>query len=226
MSNELEKFDELIDGIPDELKTKAVGFLGELVGQPLREVGNIVFDNIRYLRVKNQVNLLIKAREYFTSNGIQPKKIPMQILVPLLEQGSLEEDETLSEKWTALLINASKDEEYTVRPSYLDILKQLTPLEAKILDFLYDAYIDFDFPLRHVKKRTYREFNITEKDLLICVDNFLRLKLWNSELPDKLYEIISKMGEEQEKLGLILYEKTTYSFTVLGKDFIKSCRTK
>ncbi|MBC2581392.1 Abi-alpha family protein [Clostridium sp. DJ247] len=225
MSNELEKIKELVDEIPNELKIKAVSFLGELIGQPLREVGNIAFDNIRYLRIKNQVRLLLKAKEYFINNGLEPQKVPTQILVPLLEQGSLEENETLSEKWTALLVNASYLNGNSVRPSYIDILKQLTPLEAQILDYLFNQYKDYDFPLRHVKKRVFSEFKIDEKELLICIDNFLRLKLWNSELPDKLYELMSN-AEDKKKLEIMFYEKATYSFTMLGKDFIESCRLK
>lgn len=225
MSNELERINELINEIPNELKIKSISFLGELIGQPLRELGNIVFDNIRYLRVKNQVRLLLKAKEYFVSNGLKPQKVPTQILVPLLEQGSLEENEILSEKWTALLVNASKLNGNSIRPSYIDILKQLTPLEAQILDYLFNQSKDYDFPLRHVKKRILSGFQIDEKELLICIDNFLRLKLWNSELPHKLYELMSK-GEYKTKLEVMLYEKTTYSFTMLGKDFIESCRVK
>ena len=60
-------------------------------------------------------------------------------MLPILELGSLEEDESMQSRWAALLANAA-DASYktSIPPSFPEILKQLSPEEAKVLDKMYE----------------------------------------------------------------------------------------
>lgn len=80
-------------------------FLGKLISPTIEELGLFISDNIKYLRFKNQINILLKARKYVEEKKIKIKEIPIKILVPLLDQSSLEENEELQEKWARLLSN-------------------------------------------------------------------------------------------------------------------------
>jgi hypothetical protein len=64
--------------------------------------------------------------------------VPLKTLLPLLEYASLEQEDDLQEKWAALLANASASGPILVLPGFSDILKQLSPQEARLLDGIYD----------------------------------------------------------------------------------------
>jgi hypothetical protein len=53
-----------------------------------------------------------------------------------LQGAAIEEEEELHTKWSALLANAASSDK--VHPSYIEILKQLTPDDARLLDRLYE----------------------------------------------------------------------------------------
>lgn len=83
----------------------AKDFLGKLISPAVEEMGLLLSDNIKYLRFKNQVRILNKAEKYVKKKNIQIKEIPLKILVPLLENASLEEDEDIQDKWANMIAN-------------------------------------------------------------------------------------------------------------------------
>jgi len=125
----------------------AKGFLQKLINPSIEEIGLLVADNIRLWRYKNQLRIIHKAETYIRENNIEIKQIPVKILIPLLEGASLEEDNSLRDRWAALLVNyadSSNDMSTTIFP---DILIQLSPKDAIMLDFMYKNkrydFIDF-----------------------------------------------------------------------------------
>ncbi len=67
--------------------------------------------------------------------GVEPQPVPGRVLWPILEKGSLEEDDSLRRRWAALLANAA-DSRRTVEitPALVQILAELTPFEAAVLE--------------------------------------------------------------------------------------------
>ena len=63
--------------------------------------------------------------------------MPLKTLLPTLENGSLEEDTMLQEKWANMLANAVTMRS-EIKPNYAEILKDLSPLEVEILVKLYE----------------------------------------------------------------------------------------
>jgi len=63
--------------------------------------------------------------------------VPLKTLLPTLENGSLEEDTMLQEKWANMLANAVTMRS-EIEPNYAEILKDLSPLEVEILVKLYE----------------------------------------------------------------------------------------
>jgi len=213
-------------GVPNELVIKAVEFVGSLLSSPLKELSNIGTDQIKWLRVKNQVRLLNTAKEYCDKKGIKSSYIPAKFLFPLLEGVSLEEDndEDMHKMWTALLLNAiDYSSEKKVKLGYIDMLKQLSAQEAKILDISYDVYKDDMFALRHLKKKFKDKIDIDNNDFLICVDNFVRLNIWKPTLAEELLDKLSWKSISDENVRIVT-DNTNYKFTLLGENFIKCCR--
>jgi Abortive infection alpha len=125
---------------PDELDPQAARFAEQITGTARGELGAWMADHIRLKRMRSQLKILTKADEFARTAGFEPKIVNLKMLVPLLEAGSLEEedDEDMARQWAALLANASRrDAEPDTRPSFVAVLSTLTPTEAKILDYLY-----------------------------------------------------------------------------------------
>jgi hypothetical protein len=70
--------------------------------------------------------------------GIAPNTVSPRLFLPILEHASLEHNEEMQGRWAALLANASA-KEGSVHPSFIEILDQLTPEDAQLLDRLYES---------------------------------------------------------------------------------------
>lgn len=127
--------------VSDGTATAIAKFLGEAIGQPLADaVGYFGGDWLRVKRAENMAVLIDGARKRLRARGIEhpTTAIPVKFAVPLLEAASLEEDATLRSLWENLLAN-SLDGSRSVAPSrsYVDVLAQLSPVEARILETIY-----------------------------------------------------------------------------------------
>ncbi len=120
---------------------EAEEFAGQITGTGRKEIGAWFADHIRLRRFKSQLKILSKAQEHAKEAGFDPQVVKMNVLVPLLEAGSLEDDETMSDRWAALLANAANPEADSpdVQPSFPEILRQLTPRDAAILDAVFEV---------------------------------------------------------------------------------------
>lgn len=116
-----------------------VGFIEKLAGSSLEEAGLLLGDKVRVRRLKNQIKIFSKAKKIAEENNISIKQINLKILVPLLEFSSLEEDETLQDKWSNLIVNFSNANAIYESSIYPFILNQLTTSEALKLDKIKDV---------------------------------------------------------------------------------------
>jgi hypothetical protein len=80
-------------------------FLGKLISPTVEEVGLLISENVKFLRFKNQIRILLKAKDYVEKKEINLKEIPIKILVPLLDKASLEDDETMQGRWANMLVS-------------------------------------------------------------------------------------------------------------------------
>lgn len=207
--------------IVEESAEIARHFLGKLLDPAAEEGGGILSDTVKFWRFKNKIKLTLKAKDFLESKGINPRKVLPKTLYPILENGSLEEDEDMQTRWSAMLAHAADPTSLTkVRPSYPEILKQLSPLEAHLLDGFYES-------VKHkpeneqkisgiVKEKVLRIFGISSKEYEILVENLFRLGLCQTP-----------SSEGGMTIGGHPIVIRTYDFikiTPLGEDFIKSCK--
>jgi Abortive infection alpha len=110
----------------------------KILGPAADEIAERVRDEIRIYRYGRQLSLLKKAEQMAVEAGFTPKAVSTKLLFSLLEGASLEENEDLHDKWAALLANAANpDAEGSVRPSFTDTLKLMTPEVARFLDAVF-----------------------------------------------------------------------------------------
>lgn len=241
MSEKLSITDEIARtvGLPKELILKATEFMGVLLKEPLNELSAIIVDDIRYLRVKNQVNLLLKTREYFEKKHLNPQNVPVKVIVPLLEASSLEEDTSLQAKWKSLLVNASyPTSERHVISAYIDILKQLSPKEVQLLDHIFDSRHRNPISFGFLAQQYIDVANVTRKELMLYFDNFVRLNLIHNVLTNAILDELNNQEHEssmfannndpyfsmQSSTRFWKLNTDEYELTELGADFIASCR--
>lgn len=127
--------------IADMLQTMGP-FIGKFISGSLEQASGIWEDKLKYRRYENQIKLMIKAEFLLKKVGISTptKTIPDKVVIPLFEYASVEEDEYLQEMWARLLVNAgNKDSHININLTYVEILKSLSSLEAKILNTLYSV---------------------------------------------------------------------------------------
>jgi hypothetical protein len=122
----------------------AKGFLSRLINPAAEEIGLLISENIRYLRFKNQVRILLKAKAYVEKKNISIKEIPIKILVPLLENASLEDSEELQDKWTGLLVNMIDSESNLQNQIFPYILSQISIGEFQELENLVVEEKEYD----------------------------------------------------------------------------------
>ncbi len=191
----------------------AKGFLKSIVNPALSELGELFADNIRYLRFKNQVKILNRAEELVQKRNIKLRAIPLKVLVPMLENASLEEEESLQNRWAALIANAANYDKDLLSPVvYTSILNNLTHKEVIALDYLKEEGIITYAGL-------YKYSDISESQM----DNLFRLKLIQNQPPDiEMDEVANyefKMIEKEPKI----VESEYILLTFLGEEFVNMC---
>lgn len=135
----------------------AKDFLGKLISPTIEEVGLLISDNIKFLRFKNQVKILLKAKNYVEKNNISLKEIPIKILVPLLEKASLEDEEKLQEKWSNMLVNMVDSETNFQNQIFPHILSQMSIGEYEALKEVLQK--EKELAIKHEELATLRVIN-------------------------------------------------------------------
>lgn len=232
---------------------QAVEYMNQITKSPIGQLGEIFGDNVRIWRYKRAIKHLLDVKAYHKKVGIQVKQIPLKVLLPLLENASLEEDENLQEKWTALLANAIDFENnLELHNIFVELLRQLSPVEVKVLDYMFDEgttnknkrvpkvfsslilkqmkgdgnplHIREVFKIDDLSDEDEEEVKEREKEKII-INNLVRLNL--IEYGESRRKSSSSREMLTPTFTMIPYvDKSKISLTTLGEKFIKECRFK
>ena len=85
------------------------GFLKDVFGSSLRELGGAFYDRAVVYRYLNWLRLLEKVEHIhqMRRNAGKTVPIPLRYAIPILERVSLEDEESLQDMWAGLIANAS-----------------------------------------------------------------------------------------------------------------------
>lgn len=124
-----------------ELVIRLIGPSVDAVGNTLGDLVGLAFaDRIHAFREQNNKNfksVIDKAQRKIEEAHINVQPVPIKILEPIFLNAAREDDDYLQERWAALLANAASPENSSqVLPSFPEILKQLTPIEVRLLDYM------------------------------------------------------------------------------------------
>ncbi len=163
--------EKIVDNLnlPKQLLDKSEAVLKTLFAQSFEEAGQLIADQVRLRRLKNQVKIFLRAQDILKKNGISPQRVSLKVLAPLIEYSSYEEEENLQEKWSYLTAHILEDNSDVIfQQNCITILNRLSNEDAKLIDNLYDD-------LSKQRKEKY------EKELI---------------KEDEMREAYKKMGEE------------------------------
>jgi len=124
-----------------DLSEKFGQFISQYVGASLSASFGIFEDKLKYMRWERQIRLMQRANDFLLKEGFaQPnQEIPLKFAVPLLEAASLEDDDYLQDLWAKLIVNSAIETSgITINRTFIDILERLSPMEAKILNVVYE----------------------------------------------------------------------------------------
>lgn len=116
------------------------GFLKSVCVPALDEIGLLLRDKIRYWRLTNILNILTKAKGKldFENEQLQIHAHP-RVALAIIENGSLNDCDEVQEMWAGLFASScSKTGQEDENLIFVDLLKQLTNAEAKILRYSCD----------------------------------------------------------------------------------------
>lgn len=116
-------------------------FFAVLFKEPAQEVSGMITDKLRFIRWQLLFQIVDKANRFLEERGVtETRFVAPKLALPIFEEGSLEEDPSLQVLWSHLLANAM-DPEFNgeLRYGFIDMIKNITGIEALILDVFYDA---------------------------------------------------------------------------------------
>lgn len=122
-----------------EIVEKLSTLLEKIFGEGFTHLGGSFSDWAKYFRYKNLLKLQDKVILLHRKRGIEGKTtpVPPRYAIPLLESASLEDDENLQDKWAGLIANGTDPNKcFQFQKIYIQILSNLEPLDAILLDFL------------------------------------------------------------------------------------------
>jgi hypothetical protein len=111
--------------------------LDKLLGPAATEVGLGLGDSVKVWRLKRQVRLLQEVKRLLDQSGKDINPIATRLFFPVLEAASIEDDDEMQTRWAALLANEATGVG-SVHPSFIELLRQLAPTDARLLDRLVD----------------------------------------------------------------------------------------
>lgn len=228
--------------------TKELGvYVANLVKQPVDTIVGILTDKLKFIRWERQLRFLDRVKEKVKQRNLEGKLVPIppKLALPIIENATLEEDDYLQDLWANLLIEAgnprSKD---SVRAAFIEIIKQLEPIDAKILNESYNLSIS---KFEKFKTRMKVEFKsstllhpfdmsiseseileltrITHNKYIISLDNLMRLRCLRSTIINEDIEIVDPVhsGANTEYSVTKDCQYDEFRLTPLGCNFVRVC---
>jgi hypothetical protein len=115
-----------------------------LAGPASKEFGLELGEMFKDWRQKRALERGQRALRILKERRAPRRLIPIPVFVPLLEAASLETNSELQERWSQLLASAADANRGEITRAYGEILAELTPQDARLLDWVLDHEPEVD----------------------------------------------------------------------------------
>jgi hypothetical protein len=176
-----------------EASTREVRELFCLFLKPaVSEIGMWLGDRVYIARERSLGKVLARAKADLDSAGIEIKPVQARVFLPLANACSLEEEEEMITRWSNLLVGAVCGN--PLLPSYVHLLSELSPEQARILDSIHTLQTDIgvqklpEFPVMAVEMGHLRSISKLPQDTFgRIMENLSRLNLIRRRYPEETF---------------------------------------
>ena len=213
----------IVDAAGKALDVK--GLTNKLLGPVFEEVGAMLADEVRIrMHLPRNIKLLQRVKLILEEEKIRPKSVNLKVLLPLLDATALEDDETMAERWASLLASAANPKhESGLESSFIEILKQLPPAHAYLLDVFYEQIERREIPAEKWNEdgfvlsdlKAFLKTEVPQSD--VAIQNLLRLRL--VALPTVRLGVAN--GQE---VRVTVTSSNILCATSLGQAFVLACK--
>ena len=132
-------------------------FFSKIMGESIDATCGMLADTLKYKRWERQTELVEKAERLIKDKNLEKRSIPIsaKLALPIFQNASVEDDDFLHDLYAKLLVSAIDPEIQTRRTAFVEILRQLEPIDVQILQAMHAVYIE--------KERRYKENNEGKK---------------------------------------------------------------
>ena len=219
-------------------QTAALGsFLHKILGPGFEQLGLAFADWATVFRQSNALRLADKLKAIHSRRRLEGKTapIPPRLAIPMLQQATLEDDETLQDMWAALIANATDPrQQVSARRVFVDLLSGMEPADAKALVAIHadevanparhPRKVNDDAPLEpaeHSNKRNVdwlaQTLGLTTNETAFSADNLGRLGLIEDIIPE---------GSDGSAIGVpVTHSEAHIGVTFMGRELLAACQT-
>ena len=213
------------DILKSGLLDKAADLLHKLAGPMAEEFGAMLGDKVRVYRVKNMVATMQKTERILRDAGLSPNAVPPRLLLPIIENSSIEDNESLQDMWAGLLATASQQKD-SVSPSFIETLKQLTPDEARHLENIVPSVLSLNRKTRLTQWTNVTPYAFTGKwdaPAGVSASVYERLGLIRRDYDVKVSMNEGAASAEEQLDSMETEMRYTFFFTDYAARFLDAC---
>ena len=199
-------------------------FFNKVLGDAASEIGGAVHDWVVLFRYKNLLRLQDKVEAIHQERQLQGKSIPIppRFAIPLLQQASQEDDESVQDMWAGLIANAmDPNRQFEPKKIFTEILSSFEPIDAKILRHLLNQGwpMHRDVPDGGITMiKIQSALGDREDDIRLSLQNLHRLGCLINEYEPTWDQVgTTSFGQR------IVDPKTTFRPSPLGFALLKAC---
>lgn len=183
-----------------EATEKMGGFLSRVLDEPITEAIGMFGDKLKFMRWKRKLRIVDEVNRILDERGVKnTRPVPPKLAIPIMEQASLEENDELQDIWCNLIANSlDPNFKMEIRYSFIEIIKNLTTLDARILKYVYETtteinnqnkttrFISYPIDFYQIVERVQASYIETE----LSLNNLQRVQcLWDNDIKDLHAEI-------------------------------------
>lgn len=208
-----------IDAIRD-----ASPFINRVFGPLVENAVGLLSDRLQYYRLSQFLTLKDKTNALLDARCItDTQAVPPHIALPLIEAATITDNEELQDLWAGLMANALDPAfKEDIRPAYISIIKDLSPLDARVLQLVNDGVNSFaqTWP----SGQEYPSFDLTKfaEDIGVDHDEF-EISLQNLARLRCLSAVSDLDGTERQVTSKNQYWMFSIRITPLGRALLKAC---
>ena len=201
-------------------------FIEKVFGSLVEDAIGIVSDRLKHYRLTQFHTLQTKTNQRLSELGVEKTlPVPPSIAVPLIEAATITDDEEIQDLWAGLMTSAmDPDFKEEIRPAYISIIKDLSPLDARVLQVVNDGVNSLpdvltdgqEFPSFDLTKFV-EYFDMEHEELEISLQNLARLQCLTS--------VSDLDGTVRNVTCIGNYWMFSIRITPLGRALMKACGT-